>query len=230
MGVNYKVSYGVDLVFCIDATASMSHVLNTIKDNAMHFFEDLTKEMSAKRKSVPNVRVRVVAFRDFLADGDGAIVCSEFFRLPDEAASLRDFLGGIAAEGGGDTPEDGLEALAFAMKSDWSAAQKGQRHIIVVWSDEGTHELGYGKEAEGYPAGMARSFDELTEWWGWGNKLEPGIMDESSKRLILFAPDKPGWSTVRDTWNKVIHYRVAAGAGLKELDYGTILNALTQTM
>ena len=38
MGSNYKVTYGVDLVFCIDVTMSMAHILDTVKQNALRFY------------------------------------------------------------------------------------------------------------------------------------------------------------------------------------------------
>ena len=40
MGSNYRVTYGVDLVFCIDATMSMNHILGIVKDNALNFYRD----------------------------------------------------------------------------------------------------------------------------------------------------------------------------------------------
>ena len=33
MGENYLFKYNVDMVFCIDATASMRPVINTVKNN-----------------------------------------------------------------------------------------------------------------------------------------------------------------------------------------------------
>lgn len=227
---SYQLDFHVDIVFCIDATGSMHHILDTVKSNALNLYDDIIREMKKKRKTVTQVRVRVVAFRDFHYDRDDAVFLSDFFRLPEQADAFRSYVEGIRADGGGDDPEDGLEALAFAMKSDWSNSAKRQRHIIVVWSDDGTHELGYGRQAENYPRGMARSFDELTQWWGWGNENAPGLMNEEAKRLLLFTPDKPFWSTIRETWNKVVHYRTTSGSGLRDVSYVQILSAITRTI
>ena len=53
MGSNYKVTYGVDLVFCIDVTMSMAHILDTVKQNALRFYEDFQNIMEKKHKMHP---------------------------------------------------------------------------------------------------------------------------------------------------------------------------------
>lgn len=63
------MKYNVDMVFCIDATGSMSPVLETVKQNALNFYDDVTKVMNEKQKSIDRLRIRVIAFRDYLADG-----------------------------------------------------------------------------------------------------------------------------------------------------------------
>ena len=63
MGKNIKTNYGVDLVFCIDATNSMDHIIDTVKDNALNFYQDFMGVMETKHKRVSGLRIRVVAFR-----------------------------------------------------------------------------------------------------------------------------------------------------------------------
>ena len=151
-----------------------------------------------------------------------------FFELPGQAADFRACVQSIEPDGGGDDPEDGLEALAYAMKSNWSKAGNKNRHVIVVWSDESTHDLGYGRLAANYPRNMAKNFDELTSWWG--SRSLPGVMDERAKRLILFTPDAPSWNKIRDNWNNVIQYESEAGSGLKACDYEQILSAICNSI
>jgi hypothetical protein len=228
MANNYRMDYGVDLVFCIDATMSMDHILDTVKNNALNFYQDFKAEMDRKHKRVAALRIRIVAFRDYYYDREKAMLVTGFFNLPEQAEEFRACINSIKADGGGDDPEDGLEALAFAMRSDWSSAATKRRHVMVVWSDEGTHELGFGKPAPNYPRGMAKDFNELTAWWG--SKSCPGVMDESAKRLIIFAPDKPGWNTISDNWNNVIQYESEAGSGLEDCDYEQILSAICNSI
>ena len=229
MGSNYKFTYGVDLVFCIDATQSMDHILDTVKENALNFYQDFKRVMDQLNKPVAQLRVKIIAFRDYLADGDQAMMMTPFFELPNPAGAFRDAVHCIVADGGGDDPEDGLEAVAFAIKkSEWSKSATKNRHVIVVWSDDGAHPLGFGRSAPNYPKGMAKDFDELTSWWG--SKYAPGIMDEYAKRMIIFAPDYPGWREIRNNWNKVLHYQSNAGDGLRDCDYDAILDTICRTI
>lgn len=232
MGSNFKANYGIDLVFCIDATMSMDHILDTVKDNALNFYQDFMGVMNEKHKNVSQLRVRIVAFRDYLADKEDAMLVTNFFTLPEQAADFQACVRSITAVGGGDDPEDGLEALGYAMKSDWNTQTPKRRHVIVVWSDDDAHDLGFGAAAPNYPKGMARDFNELTEWWGC--KAAPGVMDDASKRLVLFTPSKTSntqysnWARISDNWNNVIQYDCTdAGKGLSKVNYQTILNAIS---
>ena len=55
MAGNFKMTYGVDLVFCIDATMSMDPVLDVVKNNALNFYQDFARVMSAKNKNVSDL-------------------------------------------------------------------------------------------------------------------------------------------------------------------------------
>lgn len=230
MGSNYanRMMYEVDLVFCIDATMSMVDILDRVKDNALYFYQDFTAKMNEKGKKVGQLRIRVVAFRDYYYDRENAMMITNFFNLPDRAADFEACIRSIVPDGGGDDPEDGLEALAYAMKSDWSKGAGKKRHVIVVWTDDGTHDLGFGKSVPNYPRGMPANFDALTQWWG--SKRTPGLMDESAKRLLIFAPNKPSWTTIRDNWNNVIHVETEAGQGLRDCEYSEILDVICNSI
>ena len=231
MGSNYgeRMTYSVDIVFCIDVTFSMEKILDKVKANILSFYQDFQNAMNSKGKKVTQLRTRVVAFRDYIADQDRAMMVTNFFKLPEMAADFEACIKSIIPDGGGDDPEDGLEALAYAMKSDWSTGAAKKRHVIVVWSDEGTHDLGYGKKAPNYPKGMPQDFNELTEWWG--SKRNPGLMDENAKRLLMFAPEKTGWTTIRNNWNNVIHVITDENdLGLSKIEYSEILEAICNSI
>ncbi len=216
------VNYSVDIVFCIDVTGSMDPILDAVKANALGFYDDVQSNLVAKGKNVAQLRVRIVAFRDFVADGDAAIEESPFFALPDERARFSEFVGGLRAEGGGDAPESGLEAVALAMSSPWTRTGDRRRQVIVVWSDQPTHQL----DASVVPADLRSripvDFSGLTDAW----EDEQGLMGSSSKRLILFAPDGPGWSDISSVWENVVHNPSVAGGGLSDVDYGTIIDSI----
>lgn len=223
------MDYTVDMVFCIDATGSMEDVsgsqekiINMVKKNALNFYSDLNQAMSLKRKAVRQLRVRVVAFRDYLADGENAMLVTDFFMLPQQAQEFEACINSITADGGGDIPEDGLEALAYAIKSKWSNETAKKRHIIVVWTDAATHDLGFGRSSAHYPNGMPKDMSTLNDWWD--------EMNENSKRLILFAPNERSWDYISSQWDNVVHYPSVAGNGLAERSYGEILDAIANSV
>lgn len=230
-GSNYRnQSYTVDMVFCIDATGSMEDdtglqdkIINMVKKNALNFYDDFTNKMNSKGKQVQQLRVRVVAFRDYLEDRERAMLVTNFFLLPQQSRDFEACINSIHADGGGDIPEDGLEALAYAIKSPWTTEGQKQRHVIVVWSDACTHELGFGKAAPNYPRGMPANMSELSDWW-------ETYMKRSTKRLLLFTPNEPGWSYISDNWDNVIHYPSVTGNGLAEQNYQDILNVLANSV
>ncbi len=225
MGNNYGGQYNVDIVMCIDATGSMGPLINLVKENALSFYNDFTARLAEAKKNVNEVRVRVIAFRDYLADGANAMLTSQFFKLPEQSAEFEALVKGIEPKGGGDDPEDGLEALAYAIKSKWNKSEGKKRHVIVVWTDDATHDLGFGKSASNYPDKMPKDFSELSEWWGVGQSSN-SVMDRKSKRLLIYAPAKESWKTVATTWDNAILFPSQAGQGLTDKTYNEILDAI----
>lgn len=228
MNNNYRISYNVDMVFCIDATGSMDGIIDMVKNNALNFYSDVMEHMARKSKTIDTLRVRIVAFRDYKNDGDDAMLVTDFFTLPAQANEFENCVKSIEAFGGGDDPEDGLEALGYAIKSKWNEEGMKKRQVIVVWTDAATHALGYGSDSPNYPKNMAKDMNELTRWWG--DKQNNGSVNQNAKRLILFAPNEAYWSTISEVWDNVIHYPSVAGNGLKEIDYSTILDTISNTI
>ncbi len=228
MGSNYKnnsMRYDVDIVMCMDATASMGPFLDLVKSQALNLYGDIMRKMEKKEKHIDSLRVRIIAFRDYLEDGNDAMLVSNFFDLPAQAEDFEALVRSIKPFGGGDFPEDGLEALGYAIRSKWTPASNNKRRqIIVVWTDDGTHEIGYAKSAPNYPAKMAASFAELTQWWGFGQYR--GFMDNEAKRLLIYAPAKDHWTTIAETWDNTLLFESQAGNGLDKLTYEEILDAL----
>lgn len=231
MASNYRVSYNVDLVFCVDATASMGGLLDMVKKNALCFHRDLADSMARKKKSIHQLRIRIVAFRDYKFDGKDAMMTTDFFTMPQETDLFERAVRGIEALGGGDDPEDGLEAMAYAIRSRWSEGGAGikRRQVIVVWTDAPTHALGFGSVEKTYPREyMAKDFNELTSWWG--DASDDGFMDNNAKRLLLYAPDLPFWNMISENWDNVLHFPSEAGQGLNEVDYSEIIDTISNSI
>jgi hypothetical protein len=216
------LTYAVDIVFCIDVTGSMTPIIDQVKANALRFYDDVQSNLTAKGKNVDQLRVRVIAFRDFAADGAAALDESPFFTLPDERADFSEFVNGLVAEGGGDAPESGLEAVALAVDSPWTTTGDRRRQVIVVWTDQPAQSLSPSVLPPDIASRVPADFSALTDAW----EDEQGRMGSSSKRLILFAPDGPGWSDISGVWENVVHHPSQAGGGLSEVDYGTIIDSI----
>lgn len=239
MGNNYGQNYHVDIVFCVDCTETMDNILNIIKGRALNFYSDVQKTMINKDKRISQLRVRIVAFRDYIAydeeirrgsRGNYPMLVTDFFHLPEDSQKLEVSVKSLYPIGGGDEPEDSLEALAYAIRSDWDRALGVKhRNIIVLWTDADAHTLGYGSRASTYPKGMARDFSALTAWWG--NRKAPGFMtDQAVKRLILFAPGIGWWNDISQIWDNTIHHKLEAGGHLNEVDYNTILGCIANSI
>ena len=216
------MSYAVDIVFCIDVTGSMTPIIDQVKGNALAFYDDVQSNLIEKGKNVAQLRVRVIAFRDFAADGPAALEESSFFTLPDERAGFSEFVNGLIAQGGGDAPESGLEAVALAMNSQWTTTGDRRRQVVVVWTDQPAHPLDPTSLPSDLASRVPGDFSALTDLW----EDEQGPMGSSSKRLIVFAPDGPGWSDISSVWENVVHHPSQAGGGLSEVDYGTIIDSI----
>ena len=217
-----RLEYNVDIVFCIDATGSMGPLLDMVKENALTFYRDLMNEMTQKGKNIDRIRARIVAFRDYMADGKNAMLTTDFYDLREESDRFDAVIRSLHPEGGGDEPEDALEALAYAIKSKWTKGGDKRRHLIVVWSDASTHPIGYSAAAMNYPRKMVKTFDELTNMWD-GDAKSGGLMDSNAKRLLIFAPEAEYWTDIAETWDNVIHFPSEAGSGLDRLSYQEIL-------
>jgi hypothetical protein len=216
------LSYSVDIVFCVDVTGSMTPIIDQVKANALGFYDDVQTNLTEKGKNVEQLRVRVIAFRDFVADGSAALEESPFFTLPAERGDFSEFVNGLIAQGGGDEPESGLDAVALAINSPWTTTGDRRRQVIVVWTDQPAHPLDPSIVPADFSARVPADFSALTDLW----EDEQGPMSSSGKRLILFAPDGPGWSDISSVWEHVVHHPSQAGGGLSEVDYGTIIDSI----
>ncbi len=219
MADGQSVKYAVDLVMCIDGTGSMGHLIEEVKSAALKFYDQLEARMKEKSKKIDQLRARLIVFRDYWADpADQVMQCSEFFDLRSQSLDFANFVSPIKADGGGDEPENGLEALGLAFKSNWEKGDfSKQRYVIVVYTDASAHSLDKSPKPSHYPSSIPKTFDDLTDYWH--------EMPTPAKRLLLFAPDAEPW-TMMSSWENTIHYVSAAGNGLEELEMNEILDAI----
>lgn len=156
----------MDIVFCIDVTQSMQPTINKVKGFTLSLYDSLVPFMLEKaHREVKQMRAKVIAFRDFYCDGSCSLIESEFFKLPEQNSSFKSFVNSLQAKGGGDDPENSLEALALAMRTDWvkinDLSTQRARHVIVLFTDDAAHRFEQSREGtdQYYPKNMLRSYE-----------------------------------------------------------------------
>jgi hypothetical protein len=120
----------LDLVICLDTTASMVDDLGAIKT-------ELVKTLKYIQSIYSSCRVGMVLFRDY-----GDLYLTRDIPLSSDLASLQRQINGASAGGGSDIPEAVYEALYDAgAKLDW----KAQKRVIILIGDAPPHPLPRGK-------------------------------------------------------------------------------------
>ncbi|MER5260669.1 vWA domain-containing protein [Actinosynnema sp. NPDC002837] len=228
---NGNLQYAVDIVLCIDATMSMNGTLEKVKESALSFHERLASAMEEKGRSISQLRLKVIAFRDFGDRADDAIDETQFLTFPEGAVEFERFVRGLTARGGGDIPESGLEALALAIQSPWERGLDRRRHVIVLFTDAPAHPLGSPAQtrAETYPQSVPGSMDELFSQWGFPQS-QTAVMENSAKRLLLFAPETEPWEDIVEDWNNTLFFPSNAGEGLEEWEMDEIINTIAHSL
>jgi hypothetical protein len=226
-----NLRYAVDIVLCIDTTMSMRPVLESVKSSALSFHERLSSVMAEKGKGISQLRVKVIAFRDYGDRADDAMEETDFLQLPGSAGAYEDFVRRLEPRGGGDAPESGLEALALAVRSPWEKGLDRRRHVVVVFTDAPAHPLRSPAAVSSgtYPQSIAASEDELFEEWGYQSS-QSSVMENSAKRLLLFAPDEEPWRGIADNWNNTIFFPSQAGDGLDEWEMDEIIQTIVNSL
>lgn len=218
----------VDIVMCIDATASMNRPISVVKGNALSFHRELQSRCATYGKTIGDMRLRVIVFRDFEADGPYAFSESDFFEIPARESEFEAFVRGIAVSGGGDAPENALEAIAVAMNSPWSTGKGISRQIVVVWTDAPSHPIAaVGTSNPLYPKGIPTTFEDLTRRWEDGAYGEDGSM---RKRLVLFSPSTAPWDEIMSTWTGVYHEKEERGVSITSYGFERLMDSIAKNI
>ena len=217
------IATNVDIVFVIDATRSMQTTIDMVKESALSFQDKLYDFMDEAKRSINNLRIKVVWFRDFV--------------------------NGIHEAGGGDDPESGLEALTMAMRSDFVQEGEKKRHIIVLFTDAAAHpfedydELTAEAAKKGckptmYPKNMPKNISEFYNAWE-GNAMnqdalgcdgENTKLDADGRRIVLFAPNDYPWCDMEVNLSHVIRKDIEAGQGGSELEMNEVYTLIAYSM
>lgn len=225
-----------DIVYCIDLTSSMRPIINKVKETAVTLHDNLQKKMrDSYSRSIKQLRVKVIGFRDAYCDGELSFEVSDFFYLPEEAEEFKHFVDRLEAKGGGDLPENALEAIAMAMQSDWCTTLDSsvrKRHIIVLFTDAPAHELEQSKDGidENYPENMPKSYSELMDMW-YGQGIGVTTLNQIAKRMAVYAPKTADpWNNLLNDFNMCKVYNIEANKGGSDITTEDLLTMLGETM
>ena len=136
-----------DIVFLLDASGSMNECIQAVTQNISTFVDTLSASDANGGVLIKDWRIRVLAYRDRLADGSYWFIDNPF---TSDIAEVKSQLAAIEAKGGGDEPESLLDAM-YSL-AQWSAAEKGatasptgwrHRHdaarVVVIFTDASCH-------------------------------------------------------------------------------------------
>ena len=150
-----------DIVFLVDITGSMTPCIDALRRNIEAFIDSLSHGDPNNAAPVRDWRGKVVGYRDIetsASDGLPWIVDNEFVR---DAGALKEQLGSLQANGGGDEPESLLDALYKIASME--AAPKGSQtvdptkwryrsdaaRVVIVFTDASFKETMSIPEAKG---------------------------------------------------------------------------------
>ncbi len=124
----------VDIVFVLDVTESMQPYIDAVKQNVIAFAQDL-------QSNSRDYRLGLVTFEDYVVSSYPDCNCAYRNSFTSDVKQFTDWVGTLHAGGGGDIPEDQLDALAYAAKFPFRPEAEG---IIIIVTDAPPHHDGDG--------------------------------------------------------------------------------------
>jgi hypothetical protein len=124
----------VDIVFVFDITESMQPYIDAVKQNVITFAQDLASNNR-------DYRLGMVTFEDYVVSKDPDCGCAYRNKMTGDVHEFISWVGGLHAGGGGDIPEDQLDALAYAATFPFRPEAQG---ILILITDAPNHTAGDG--------------------------------------------------------------------------------------
>ena len=130
----------VDIVFVMDVTESMQPYIDAVKQNVISFAHDL-------QSNSRDYRLGLVTFEDYVISAQADCNCAYRDKMTSDVKTFTDWIGSLHAGGGGDIPEDQLDALAYAAKFPFRPEAEG---IIILVTDAPPHHAGDGSASSAH--------------------------------------------------------------------------------
>ena len=126
-----RVTGALDLAVCFDVTGSMGSSIDSVRADAITTLGKLKERLK-------DMRVALISFRDIKEDEENAFSVTPFSSNVEQVFST---MKGWKADGGGDAPEDQLQAISLALDMwDGKTDPRKPTKIVVVITDAPPHD------------------------------------------------------------------------------------------
>jgi len=168
----------VDIVFVMDVTESMQPYIDAVKQNVIAFAQDL----AANNR---DYRLGLVTFEDYVISKYPDCNCAYRDKLTSNVQEFTQWVGGLHAGGGGDIPEDQLDALAYAATLPF---RPNAQAIVIMITDAPCHKRGDGPDREGDQAYRDHHPDSNADVTNLVGDDVAGMMKKNGLTLYAVVP------------------------------------------
>lgn len=168
----------VDIVFVMDVTESMQPYVDAVKQNIISFAQD----MAANNR---DYRLGLVTFEDYVISKYPDCNCPYRNTMTSNVHQFIDWISGLHAGGGGDIPEDQLDALAYAASFPFRPEAEG---IIILVTDAPAHHGGDGSQYTQHDQGYHDHHPGNTEVTDLTGESTAALLKKNGLTLYAVVP------------------------------------------
>ena len=216
----------IDIVFTIDGTSSMTPCLDMVKNATKDFYQKFEEALVKNNNQIDSLRIKIIVFRDYEYDSK-PMEESPFFELPMDLDDYSKYLSRVEAIGGGDNPENGLEALHYAFNSEFIATGMKDREVIVLFTDTDAISREDRIDCKYYPKDMVDENGLIREWILPSQKMK---LTQKGKRLVLYAPPSTKYQGRQGKLPNCSFVPVKLGSGLVDFNFDEIIRIIAASV
>lgn len=168
----------VDIVFVMDVTESMQPYIDAVKQNIIQF----AQELAANNR---DYRLGLVTFEDYVISKYPDCNCEYRASMTSDVQKFISWVGALHAGGGGDIPEDQLDALAYAGSFPF---RPDAQAIVIIVTDAPPHHDGDGSASTPHDQAYWDHHDHGTQVTDLTGDKVAALMQKNGVTLFAVAP------------------------------------------
>jgi hypothetical protein len=146
---------GMDIVFVLDTTASMSPYIEGAKESIRVIIADARESLKEMEQSEDTLKFALVVYRDHPPEDTTYVTQICDFT---DAASILEYLSKVTAQGGGDGSEAVLDGLNDAIyKTSWRSDSEKYLFMVLDWPPHGQR---FNSSSDNFPNGCPCGYHE----------------------------------------------------------------------